>query len=156
MTRSEYIDLVAPIAQDTCKGTGLFASLMIAQAIIESGDGNSLLAREYNNHFGIKANGWQGKIVVLKTREVYNGASCFIHDGFRVYDSIEQGFKDRNRFLKMNKRYANAGVFEAKTPEEQAKDFQEAGYATDPNYANLLIAVINGSSLKQYDNYFNN
>lgn len=154
MTRQEYIDKIAPIAQDACKGTGLFPSLMIAQAIVESNNGNSLLARVYNNHFGIKANGWQGRVVLLKTREVYNGASCFIKDGFRVYDSIKQGFQDRNRFLSVNPRYGNAGVFNASTPEEQAEAFQKAGYATDPNYAKLLIAVINGSGqLKKFDNH---
>lgn len=152
MTRTQYIDLIAPIAKEECRATALFPSVMIAQAIIESGNGNSVLARDYNNHFGIKASGWQGKIVVLKTREVFNGASCFIKDGFRVYDSIEQGFQDRNRFLSANPRYGNAGVFNASSPEEQAKAFQAAGYATDPNYARLLISVINGSGrLKRFD-----
>ena len=155
MTRAQYIEKIKNAAIAACRGTGLFPSLMIAQAIVESGNGNSLLAAKYNNHFGIKASAaWRGKVVSMATREVYSGHSVMIKDGFRAYDSIEEGFEDRNRFLQQNPRYTTAGVFAARTPEEQAKAFQRAGYATDPKYASLLIAVINGSGrLKQYDNH---
>lgn len=126
---------------------------MIAQAIIESGNGNSVLARDYNNHFGIKADrSWKGRLVRLNTREVFKGRSTYITDGFRVYDTLEDGFQDRNKFLEVNPRYTKAGVFDARTPEEQCEAFQRAGYATDPNYAKLLIAVVNGSGrLKRFD-----
>ncbi len=153
MSRVDYIKRIAPIAQESCKNTGLFPSLMIAQAILESADGRSILAARYNNHFGIKADrAWKGKTVSMKTREVFNGHSTFIKDGFRVYETLQDGFKDRNTFLRINPRYTTHGVFAAKTPEEQAEAFQRAGYATDPNYARLLTQVINGSAnLKQYD-----
>lgn len=153
MTREEYIKKIAPIATKVCRGTGLFASTMVAQAIIESGNGNSSLAKDANNHFGIKADrSWKGAVWSGKTREVIGGKDVYITDGFRWYSTIEEGFRDRNKFLKENKRYTQAGVFIAKTPEQQAEAFQLGKYATDPNYASIIKSVINGSGkLKQYD-----
>ncbi|MFD2961361.1 MULTISPECIES: glycoside hydrolase family 73 protein [Olivibacter] len=157
MTRQEYIKLIAPVAQKVCNGTGLFASLLIAQAIVESHNGAkntlSLLASKYHNHFGIKSSkGWTGAVVNLRTREVFSNKDVYIKDGFRAYPSLEAGFADRNRFLTVNQRYTRAGLFSAKTPEQQAIALQVAGYATDPNYAKVLGQVINGSgNLKQYD-----
>lgn len=153
MTRKQYISKIAPIAMQACKGTGLFPSTMIAQAIIESNNGNSDLAAMYNNHFGIKADrAWRGAVVNMSTREVLAGKDVYIKDGFRAYPTLLEGFLDRNKFLKQNKRYTQAGVFTAKTPEQQADAFQEAKYATDPNYAKIIKGVINGSfKLKQYD-----
>jgi flagellum-specific peptidoglycan hydrolase FlgJ len=152
-TRRNYIDTIAPAAKAACEGTGLFPSLCIAQAILESGEGQSALSQMYNNHFGIKADSsWKGKIGEMTTREVYNGKSVMVQAKFRSYDTVEAGIADRCQFLKENPRYFKAGVFTAKTPEDQARAFQKAGYATDPNYAALLISVINGSGqLKQYD-----
>lgn len=151
--REQYIASIKDAAMQVCQGTALFPSLMIAQAIVESGNGKSLLAARYHNHFGIKADrSWKGKVVSMSTREVFDGKDTYVKDGFRAYDSIEEGFADRNRFLQVNPRYRKAGVFDAETPEEQAEAFQRAGYATDPNYAKLLGQVINGSGkLKQYD-----
>lgn len=153
MTRQQYIKMIAPIAQQVCKGTGLFPSTMIAQAIIESNNGNSDLTIDANNHFGIKADkSWKGDIYPKRTREVLKGKTVYIVDNFRKYPSINEGFTDRNKFLKQNKRYTTAGVFVAKTPETQAVAFQEGKYATDPNYAKIINSVINGASkLKQYD-----
>lgn len=154
MTRQQYIEYIAPTAQKICQNTSLFPSVLIAQAILEGNNGNSLLAKKYHNHFGIKASkGWSGKVVSLNTKEVFNGNSIQIKDGFRVYDTLEEGFLDRNNFLIQNPRYKKAGVFDALTAETQAEALQKAGYATDPNYANKLIQIINGSGrLKQFDN----
>jgi len=153
MTRKQYISKIAPIAMQACKGTGLFPSTMIAQAIIESGNGNSQLSSKYNNHFGIKADrSWKGAVVSLSTREVFAGKDVYIKDGFRVYPTLLEGFLDRNKFLKDNKRYTQAGVFIAQTPDMQAEAFQKGKYATDPNYDKVIKSVINGSSnLKKYD-----
>lgn len=153
MTRSEYIHYIAPVAQKVCKGTPLLPSVLMAQAILEGNNGNSLLAAKFHNHFGIKASkGWNGKVINLSTKEVFNGNAVTIKDGFRVYDSLEEGFKDRNDFLLKNPRYANAGLLVAKTYRQQAEALQKAGYATDPQYALKLIQVIEGSgNLKQFD-----
>ena len=137
----------------TYKSHGLFPSLTLAQAAQESGWGlTSGLATKGNAAFGIKADkSWTGKVYTAKTREVYNGKSVTITDGFRAYDSLGDSIIDRANFLKANSRYTNAGVFSATSPEEQARAFQKAGYATDPNYASSLINLMNGSNLQRFD-----
>jgi len=152
LTRSEYIGLVYVDVIRACKGTGLFPSLMIAQGILESGNGNSKLARVYNNHFGIKASkGWTGDEDLMPTVEYVNKKPVSVKAPFRSYPTLEKGFRDRVNFLQVNPRYAKAGVFAAKTPAEQARCFQTAGYATDPAYASLLISIMKGSQLEHFD-----
>lgn len=146
----DFIKKFTNIIIKASQGTGLFPSVFMAQAILESGWGNSSLAKEYNNYFGIKAdNSWKGPKVNLKTREVFNGKDTYITDGFRVYDNPEQSFYDRVEFLKKFSRYKK--VFTAPTPEDQAWELQKAGYATDPNYANAIINLINQNNLKSLD-----
>jgi flagellum-specific peptidoglycan hydrolase FlgJ len=157
MTREEYIKKFGSVVLEAVKGTGLFPSLMMAQAILESSDkhgvpGNSTLARLHNNHFGIKADkSWLGPKVNLKTREVFDGSEVVIGDFFRVYEDATQSFRDRVAFLKKHTRYTKAGVFLAKTPEEQAEALKAAGYATDPNYATILNALIKKLNLYGLD-----
>jgi flagellum-specific peptidoglycan hydrolase FlgJ len=157
MTRKEYIEKYRGMVLEAVKGTGLFPSLMMAQAILESSDrhgvpGNSSLARLHNNHFGIKANkAWLGPKVNLKTREVIDGSEVVIGDYFRVYEDAGQSFKDRVTFLQGNQRYTKHGVFTAKTPGEQAEALQRAGYATDPNYASILKNLISRLNLEELD-----
>ncbi|PLX10630.1 MAG: hypothetical protein C0594_04735, partial [Marinilabiliales bacterium] len=141
--RLDYIKRFTNAVIKAAKGTGLFPSLFMAQAILESGNGQSSLASKYNNHFGIKASpGWKGKVIDMNTREVFDGKDVYIKDGFRWYNNPEDSFKDRVKFLKENQRYTRHGVFSAKTPEEQADALQRAGYATDPNYASTLKWLI--------------
>jgi flagellum-specific peptidoglycan hydrolase FlgJ len=157
MTRQEYIKYYGGAVIDSVRGTTLFPSVKMAQAILESssstGDaGGSTLAKVYNNHFGIKANAfWRGKKVNLKTREVISGKDVVIGDYFRVYDNAGQSFKDHTKFLQQNQNYARHGVFTAATPEEQADALQEAGYATDPKYASTLKSLIKALNLKSLD-----
>ncbi len=157
MTRQEYILEYTPFVLYSTVGTGLFPSVMMAQAILESSDkngvpGNSTLARIYNNHFGIKADkSWLGRKVNLKTREVLNGKTVVTGDYFRVYDHELQSFNDRVQFLLRNKRYASAGVFRAKTPDQQATCLQLAGYATDPEYAAKVISIVVKYGLEELD-----
>ena len=150
--RADYIKQFTLAVVNAAKGTGLFPSLFMAQAILESGNGQSSLAKKYNNHFGIKASkDWKGKVIDMKTREVFNGNEVFIKDGFRWYTNPLDSFKDRVDFLKKNQRYAKHGVFTAKSPEEQADALQRAGYATDPNYAKTLKMLIAKYNLKVLD-----
>ena len=157
MTRPEYIRKFTSTVLLVTSGTGLFPSVMMAQAILESCDsngipGNSVLARTYHNHFGIKADkSWKGKSIALKTREVIDGKTKTIKDAFRIYDDPLRSFSDRVQFLKENKRYVNAGVFKAFTPAEQADALQAAGYATDPSYASLLKQLIDKHRLTDLD-----
>lgn len=151
--RIDFINKYAEAIIIACRGTGLFPSLMMAQAIVESTGkvgnewrpGESKLTRECNNFFGIKDqpnDEWHGLSKKYLTREVLKGKEVVIADYFRYYRTPLEGFQDRNAFLKLNPRYTKAGVFKAKTPEDQAKALQKAGYATDPNYAETLISIL--------------
>jgi len=131
--------------------TGLFPSVMLAQAALESNYGNSILSKNYNNFFGIKADSsWTGDTVNLNTIENTNGANASVNSLFRSYPTPKASFKDRVLFFVNNPRYAN--IFNAATPENQAQAIQDAGYATDPNYASKIISIINDNSLKDIDN----
>lgn len=128
----------------------LLPSVMMAQAILESGHGKSILAAQYNNYFGEKAgSNWKGKTVNLNTQEYGNGTYYTITDQFRVYSTKYAGFVGHVNFLKNLSRYDE--VFRAKTAEGQARALQSAGYATAPNYADSLINIINKYNLKTLD-----
>lgn len=157
LTREEFVKKYSPFVTSITKGTGIFPQVMLAQAILESQGrvngkyypGQSKLARDYNNYFGIKASaGWKGKAVDLKTNEVYNGNTVTITDAFRVYNSVEDSMRDYLKFLQENPRYTKAGVFTASTPKEQAERLRAAGYATNPNYASLIDSI--GNSIAKY------
>lgn len=151
LTRGEFIDIFGPYAKAT-KSTGLFPSVAMAQAILESGNGNSSLTREAFNLFGIKADSsWTGPFVTKQTREVIDGKTVYVNAKFRAYENPGESFVDRGNFLRQFSRYRNAGVFTAPTPEAQAIALQNAGYATDPVYAELLIKLINQNNLKKFD-----
>lgn len=153
MTREEFIKAYYSIAKQLTTGTGIFPEVMLAQAILESSGkvnntwlvGQSLLSRNANNYFGIKASTkWKGKTITLKTGEYLNGKPVTVTGVFRKYDSIQDSFKDYIDFLKTNPRYTKAGVFAASSPEQQTKALQAAGYATDPKYSDLLNSIMAG------------
>lgn len=147
-----YIAKFGQDAIDGTTGTNLFPSVKMAQAILESNIGKSELAKLHNNHFGIKKGiGWKGQIATMKTREVLKGKTVYVDAPFRKYASAVDSFRDHTNFLRNNKTYARNGVFAAATPEAQAHALKAAGYATDPNYAQALINLINGYGLKQLD-----
>lgn len=151
MTPTEFLKKFGDAFAVACLGTGLFPSVKLAQAAVESGWGNHIAG---NNMFGIKAAGkhtpyWTGDYVTAGTTEYQNGSYVPQNSNFRKYASIGDSVKDHTYFLQQNKRYA--AVFTAKTPEEQAKALQAAGYATDPNYAGKLISIINTYNFKRFD-----
>jgi hypothetical protein len=119
------------------------ASITLAQGILESGSGNSQLARVGNNHFGIKCHGWEGKTMFMDDDEK---GECF-----RVYASAEDSYKDHSQFLTVNKRY-NA-LFELKSDDYKgwAKGLKEAGYATSKTYAEALISLVEELKLNEFD-----
>ncbi len=158
MKRSNYIIQYSKDVIAAVRNTRLFPSVMMAQALIESADrngvpGGSLLARKYNNHFGIKADAsWKGEKVELPTKEFINGVMRMVKAWFRAYQHARQSFEDRVRFLVQNRRYQRGGVFDARNAGEQAHALQRSGYATDPLYATKLIAIIKRHGLEQLDN----
>lgn len=155
MTRAEYIATYAPAAVTACtEMPELFPSVLLAQAVLESGNGNSQLARSANNHFGIKKGaGWTGDIAEFNTREFQGGQWVSVKAPFRKYATVTDSFRDRNQFLARNPRYRKAGVFTAPDPESQARALQRAGYATDPEYADKLITLISRNGLKAFDRH---
>jgi flagellum-specific peptidoglycan hydrolase FlgJ len=149
MTREEFIRRFYPDTIRATQGSGIFPEVAITQAIVESADKNgvpykSSLAVKYNNFFGIKADrSWTGASVRLQTDEYFDPkVKTTIVDGFRVYKSYEESVRDYVKFLKENQRYANAGVFTAKNPNEQIDAIKRAGYATAPNYAQFLKTIL--------------
>lgn len=155
----ETIDFINRHAAEviaSVKGTGFFASVKMAQMIIESSGkdengkfriGRGLAARKANNYFGIKADkSWKGPKIQLNTPRDGQPKSFF-----RIYPSSLDSLKDHTQFLIKNSRYRTYGVFSAKTPFEQAQALQRAGYSESPKYADALIRLIKAYGLERLD-----
>lgn len=128
-------------------------SAVIAQAILESGWGESKLAKEYHNYFGLKCGTlWQGKSVNMQTNEEYEpGTITTIRDNFRVYDNMEDGVKGYFEFIQLP-RYQNLrGVKDARTYLEL---ISVDGYATSSSYVKNCMDIINQHGLKNFDNEY--
>lgn len=153
MTRVDYIDTYGPMAVEAClEYPELYPSVLLAQAVLESANGNSALAKRANNHFGIKKGvGWNGDVLDFNTREYQGGQWVTVKAPFRKYATVTDSFRDRNRFLARNPRYTNNGVFSAADQVQQCKALLRAGYATDPEYATKLIALIDRYDLRRFD-----
>lgn len=125
-------------------------SPIIAQAILESGWGQSSLAAKYHNYFGLKCgSAWTGKSVNMATSEEYTpGVHTNIRDNFRVFDSMEDGVKGYFDFINYS-RYANLkGVTD---PQTYVENIKADGYATSSTYVTNLMRVIRDNNLTQYD-----
>ncbi len=141
-TRAEYIAEWKDVAIDQMEKYGIPASITLAQAILESGDGNSELARGANNHFGIKCHDWQGKKVYHDDDER--------NECFRKYRNAQESFDDHSVFLQRS-RYRFLFDYKVTDYKSWAKGLKKAGYATNPKYPDLLIRLIEENNLAQYD-----
>jgi len=142
-----YINLYKDIAVSEMKRTGIPASITIAQGMIESDYGRSTLAREANNHFGIKChNDWTGP-TMHKNDDRRN--ECF-----RKYKKAEESFYDHSNFLRTGSRYSFLFNIETEDYKEWARGLKKAGYATNPDYANMLIRKIEEYNLMNLDNSY--
>ncbi len=144
MTRKEYIQKFRDIAVKEMMAFGIPASVTLAQGILESSCGNSALAVYANNHFGIKCHKeWDGMTYVQDDDE---NDECF-----RKYSTPVESFNDHSKFLNTRPRYAF--LFELKPTDYKgwAYGLKEAGYATDPKYADQLIQVIEENKLFDLD-----
>ena len=141
-TRAEYIAAWKDVAIRHMHTHGIPASITLAQAILESGDGNSELARKANNHFGIKCHDWKGK---KSYHDDDKKGECF-----RKYKSAEESFHDHSLFLKRS-RYLFLYDYDHTDYKSWARGLKKAGYATNPKYAQLLIRLIEENNLHQYD-----
>lgn len=156
---SAFIDTVAPFAVEMGNKYSLYPSVIIAQAILESGWGGSSLSNAPNyNLFGIKAeNGYKGNFVTVKTKEWVKdkkhkngGYFITISANFRKYSSYRETFEDHALFLKKN-RYKDVWLNNAGTYQDATKALSSAGYATDPEYSSILNNIIDTYSLQNYD-----
>ena len=141
MSKESFIDQLTSAAQADMRDFGILASVTIAQAILESGWCRSASG---NNLFGIKGSGQQ-----LVTQEFINGKWIQIVDGIRVYGSWSDSIRDHSLLLAGNPRYAN--VLHERDYRCASQELQRAGYATDPQYADKLIRIIEGSELTRFD-----
>ena len=144
ITPEQYIETYKDIAMREMRDYKIPASITLAQGILESGAGNSALAREAKNHFGIKCHkGWSGKTYTMDDDEK--------NECFRKYENPEESFKDHSLFLTTRDRYAKLFELDIMDYEGWAKGLKAAGYATNPKYAQLLIDRIKLYNLDQYD-----
>ena len=140
----DYIDKYKDIAMTEMVKYKVPASITLAQGILESGNGQSKLAKKGNNHFGIKCHSdWKGK-TMRQDDDAPN--ECF-----RVYDDPEDSYRDHSEFLRKGTRYAFLFDLSITDYKAWAKGLKKAGYATLPTYANVLINLIETYDLQQYD-----
>lgn len=150
MKPQDFLDALLPGALAVQTKYGIPASFTLAQAALESGWGESQLARDARNLFGVKADAaWHGPTYNLGTREFLNGKNVMVAASWRKYASWSECLDDRAQFFKKNRRYA--ACFNQTTGEGWALTVAAAGYATDPNYAKALIGVMNGRNLQRFD-----
>ncbi|MBS4171953.1 glycoside hydrolase family 73 protein [Bacillus sp. FJAT-49736] len=148
-----FISEIAPHAQRIQKEFGILASLVIAQACLESNYGKSGLAVNGKNLFGIKG-AYNGQSVTMKTTEYVNGKPVKVNASFRKYPSWYESLCDLANLYKNGvswdrNKYKN--VIGETDYKKAAKKVQSDGYATDPKYADKLIATIESNKLTQYD-----
>lgn len=143
-TVTQYIDLYQETAKSNMREHGVPASITLAQGILESGSGNGRLAREANNHFGIKCHtGWKGDTIF---HDDDAAQECF-----RKYRHASESYRDHSLFLTSRARYADLFKLKKDDYKAWAKGLKKAGYATDPKYPDKLISLIERYKLYQYD-----
>ena len=149
ITREEYILKYYPLAISEMERSGIPASITLAQGCWESQNGNSRLATEGNNHFGIKCKKeWTGK-------KIYHDDDAK-HECFRKYAHGEASYIDHSDFLMNSSRYSFLFQLDPKDYQGWARGLKQAGYATDPNYPERLIKIIEENQLYLYDEYGDN
>ena len=154
--QTAFLNKAAKQAVEAAKKYGTYPSVMIAQAIVESGWGQSALAVNANNLFGMKASGWSGPTYSAKTREEgKDGESYYITAAFRKYNSFEESFEDNGKKLRNGVtwqplRYQGAWLENANTYAEATKALTGT-YATDSKYDVALDSRITSHNLNQYD-----
>lgn len=140
----EYIKLYKNISIEEMNRTGVPASITLAQGIHESGFGKSYLAKNTNNHFGIKCKAeWKGK--------TFKYTDDAPNECFRVYDNVEESYKDHSDFLKNRAHYAPLFSLDKYDYKGWAFGLKKAGYATNPKYPQILIKLIDDFQLYTFD-----
>jgi len=140
-----YIQKYNSIAVNEMDRYGIPASITLAQGILESGNGESRLAVEGKNHFGIKCHSnWNGKTIIEDDDEK---GECF-----RKYSKVSDSYRDHSLFLTERGRYSFLFEYQKTDYKKWAKGLKKAGYATNPKYPTLLIDLIERYDLSRFDN----
>ena len=145
--QQNFVQQMTPYALQASNETGVPAQLMLGQAALESGWGRREIrmpdgGNSYNL-FGIKASGnWNGKVAEVTTTEYHNGIPGKQIEKFRAYGSYAEAFSDYAHLLRDNPRYTQV-IQEGRGANAAAHALQRAGYATDPNYADKRVKVMN-------------
>lgn len=145
-TPEEFISTMRPYAEAAADELGVPANVLLAQSALETGWGNKVIqhsnGKSSNNLFGIKADSrWQGQKVNVSSLEYVAGIAKQEFSNFKVYESYKQSFEDYVDFIKSNDRYRTA-LQSNNDGEVYIKALQDAGYATDPQYANKVIDIV--------------
>lgn len=148
----DFIKQVAPTAEKEQRKYHVYASVTIAQAALESNWGQSELAQKYNNLFGVKGTGINSAL--MTTKEYVNGQWITIKANFVVYPSWQKSIEAHTALLVNGidgdqNHYQQ--VINAQSYQQAAEALQQSGYATDPDYAQKLITIIQKYKLYQYD-----
>ena len=149
--QKKFIEDIARYVQKYAKTYGIKVhSAIIAQAILESGWGESRLAAQYHNYFGLKCGTkWTGKSVNMTTQEEYEpGTLTTIKDNFRVYNSMEEGVRGYFEFIQLA-RYHN--LREITDPRTYLQTIKNDGYATSSTYVENTMKLVTQYNLTKYD-----
>ncbi|MFN6263537.1 MAG: flagellar assembly peptidoglycan hydrolase FlgJ [Chromatiaceae bacterium] len=157
---AEFVRNILPAARQAARQLGLEPLALVAQAALETGWGQRMLkaadGRESFNLFGIKAHGeWQGDVAVVDTLEYRQGIARQEKAKFRIYQDVQASLQDYVDFIRQQPRYQDAVAVSHDTA-NYFQQLQAAGYATDPNYAQKILQVMNGSVLKEVRNLLKN
>ena len=150
-TPEGFVEALWPAAEKAARGLGIAPEALLAQAALETGWGRHVMTRadggSSHNLFGIKAGrDWQGERVRVSTLEYRDGVAVRTRADFRAYDSWEDSFRDYVDFVRRNPRYGEA-LRVADRPERYFEALQQAGYATDPAYAEKIKRILHDSPL---------
>lgn len=151
-TPDEFVDVAYEYAQSPAQRLGVDAEVLVAIAALETGWGNHLpqdANGNSNNYFGIKADErWQGDSVGSNTLEFEQGSFNQLKQSFRAYDSLKESFDDFADFILGNERYSQA-VEVSHDTKKFLHEIQNAGYATDPKYADKILNVLSNKAFSR-------
>lgn len=147
--REDFIESILPYAIKNQQLYNILPSITLSQAILESNWGESELSKDYNNYFGIKSINESDNRIVFNTNEFIDGSLSVRSAAFRAYESAEASFTHHGLLLGTASRYRP--VIEAVNYKEAALQLYANGYATDPEYPQKLIDIIQEYMLYQYD-----
>lgn len=151
----DFVRKLQPYAEQAARELGVDPKIILAQAALETGWGRSLIktadGENSFNLFNIKADkSWQGKQAHVDTLEFDEGVAKKMKSGFRTYESFEESFRDYVNLIKNSPRYRDA-LKHGGNAENYMRELQQAGYATDPKYADKIMSIYHGNTISDFD-----